>query len=62
MRSDEAVDTLTRNERRKGDLIMRFMIVVKATKDSEAGVMPSQLLLSEMGNEAPPARCGVSQN
>ena len=33
---------------------MRFMIIVKATKDSEAGVMPSEQLLSEMGkfNEA----------
>jgi hypothetical protein len=29
---------------------MRFMIIVKATKDSEAGVMPSQHLLTEMGN------------
>ena len=28
---------------------MRFMILVKATKDSEAGVMPSEQLLSEMG-------------
>src|SRR5215471_6895035 len=28
---------------------MRFMIIVKATKDSEAGVMPSEQLLSEMG-------------
>ena len=28
---------------------MRFMIVVKATKDSEAGVMPSEQLLTEMG-------------
>ena len=28
---------------------MRFMILVKATKDSEAGVMPSQQLLAEMG-------------
>ena len=27
---------------------MRFMIMVKATKDSEAGVMPSEKLLSEM--------------
>lgn len=27
---------------------MRFMIIVKATKDSEAGVMPSQSLLDEM--------------
>jgi len=29
--------------------MMRFMILVKATKDSEAGVMPSQQLLTEMG-------------
>ncbi len=28
---------------------MRFMIIVKATNDSEAGVMPSQQLLTEMG-------------
>src|SRR5438552_2207196 len=28
---------------------MRFMILVKANKDSEAGVMPSQQLLTEMG-------------
>jgi hypothetical protein len=28
---------------------MKFMILVKATKDSEAGVMPSEKLLSEMG-------------
>jgi len=28
---------------------MRFMILIKATKDSEAGVMPSQRLLTEMG-------------
>jgi len=27
---------------------MRFMIIVKATKDSEAGVMPSEALLAEM--------------
>lgn len=28
---------------------MRFMIIVKASKDSEAGVMPSERLLTEMG-------------
>ena len=28
---------------------MRFMILVKATKDSEAGGMPSEQLLTEMG-------------
>jgi hypothetical protein len=26
---------------------MRFMVIVKANKDSEAGVMPSQKLLAE---------------
>ena len=29
---------------------MRVMVMVKATKDSEAGVMPSEQLLAEMGN------------
>jgi hypothetical protein len=28
---------------------MRFMVIVKATKESEAGIMPSQQLLEEMG-------------
>ena len=28
---------------------MRFMILVKATRDSEAGVMPSEQMLAEMG-------------
>ena len=28
---------------------MRFMVIVKATKDSEAGVMPGEKMLSEMG-------------
>jgi hypothetical protein len=28
---------------------MRFMVIVKATKSSEAGVMPSEALLAEMG-------------
>ena len=39
---------------------MRFMIIVKASKDSEAGIMPSKKLLVEMGkfNEAL-ARAGV---
>jgi hypothetical protein len=27
---------------------MRFMMIVKATKDTEAGVMPSEKLMSEM--------------
>ena len=29
---------------------MRFMVIVKASKDSEAGVMPTQQMLTEMGN------------
>ncbi len=29
---------------------MRFMVIVKANKDSEAGVMPSQKELADMGN------------
>jgi hypothetical protein len=29
---------------------MRFMVIVKADKDSEAGVMPDEKLLAEMGN------------
>jgi hypothetical protein len=28
---------------------MRFMVLVKATKDSEAGVLPDEKLLTEMG-------------
>ncbi len=28
---------------------MRFMVIVKANKDSEAGVMPSRKLLADMG-------------
>src|SRR6266436_7840541 len=32
-----------------GDRHMKFMMIVKASKDSEAGVMPSEELLSAMG-------------
>ncbi|CAN7371146.1 YciI family protein [Variovorax sp. LjRoot84] len=28
---------------------MRFMVIVKASKDSEAGVMPTERMLTEMG-------------
>jgi hypothetical protein len=31
-----------------GEIAMRFMIIVKATKDTEAGVMPTEKLISEM--------------
>jgi hypothetical protein len=30
-------------------MTMRFMVIVKASKNSEAGVMPSARLLAEMG-------------
>jgi hypothetical protein len=30
-------------------IVMRFMVIVKATPESEAGVMPSQQLLADMG-------------
>ena len=29
---------------------MRVMVIIKANKDTEAGVMPSEQLLTEMGN------------
>jgi hypothetical protein len=32
-----------------GDSTMKVMVIVKATQDSEAGVMPSEQLLTEMG-------------
>lgn len=33
----------------KGDTTMRFIVMVKANKDSEAGVMPTNEELAEMG-------------
>src|SRR5438874_9023734 len=32
-----------------GDITMRFMVMVKATKESEAGILPDQKLLADMG-------------
>src|SRR4051812_21258300 len=37
------------NPNPEGDTRMRFMVLVKASKESEAGVLPSQELLTEMG-------------
>jgi len=34
---------------KKGETKMRFMVIVKASKESEAGVMPSEKLLTDMG-------------
>jgi hypothetical protein len=36
-------------KKQKGDTKMRFMVIVRATKESEAGVMPSEKLLTDMG-------------
>src|SRR5438128_5132704 len=33
----------------QGEMTMRVLVIVKANKDSEAGVMPSEQLLTEMG-------------
>jgi hypothetical protein len=32
-----------------GDMTMRFMVIVKANKDSEAGVLPDEKILTAMG-------------
>jgi len=37
------------NRKLQGDLTMRFMVIVKASKESEAGILPSKELLAEMG-------------
>jgi hypothetical protein len=37
------------NFHQTGEPTMRFMLIVKASKDSEAGVMPSEALLTAMG-------------
>src|SRR5687768_3862946 len=42
-------DAWLRTQTPEGDTTMRFMILVKADKDSEAGVMPDEKLLAEMG-------------
>src|SRR5688572_30322318 len=31
------------------DISMRFMVIIKANKDSEAGILPDEKLLTEMG-------------
>jgi hypothetical protein len=41
--------TMKSNEAFKGENAMRFMVIVKASKDSEAGVMPSEKMLADMG-------------
>src|SRR5579872_2537856 len=36
-------------QKSEGEMTMRFMVIVKASKESEAGVLPSRELLTEMG-------------
>src|SRR3954470_20979127 len=40
---------VTAKHHREGDTQMRFMILIKADKNTEAGVMPSEKLLTDMG-------------
>src|SRR5207245_2022501 len=37
------------SKKQEGDISMRFMVLIKANKDSEAGVLPDEKLLTEMG-------------
>src|SRR5690349_16385263 len=43
------VQTNTPTRKRRSDDMPRFMVLIKATKDSEAGKMPSEQLLADMG-------------
>jgi hypothetical protein len=45
-----AIRPLSESFNYNGDITMRFMIIIKASQESEAGVMPSQELLTAMGN------------
>src|SRR5882672_10567063 len=37
------------NSKLQGDITMRVMVIIKANKESEAGVLPDEKLLTEMG-------------
>src|SRR5437588_10112437 len=43
------VETAAASQKEKGEQEMRVMVVVKANKDSEAGILPSPELLAKMG-------------
>ena len=45
----ELAQTSRSTSRQKGDTTMRFMMLVKANKDSGAGVLPSKELVAAMG-------------
>jgi hypothetical protein len=42
-------DRASREGREREETTMRFMVLVKANKDSEAGILPDQKALTEMG-------------
>jgi len=42
-------DEWQENDLRTGDTTMRFMVLVKADKNTEAGALPDEKLLTEMG-------------
>src|SRR5258705_10824059 len=48
-RQSKKSDNPASNTKLQGDLTMRFMVIVKASKESEAGVLPSREILAEMG-------------
>src|SRR5882724_9877531 len=37
------------NSKPQGDIAMRVMVIIKANKESEAGILPDEKLLTEMG-------------
>src|SRR5438309_8151075 len=47
--SERKNKTKKTNKQSTGKTKMRFMVIVKATKTSEAGVMPTPKLLADMG-------------
>jgi hypothetical protein len=49
MKGPEAMRPGPGNPFRTGETTMRFMVMVKASEESEAGAMPSERLLADMG-------------
>src|SRR5207237_7470976 len=47
-RAFESARTRALKQKPKGDMTMRFMMIVKASKESEAGVLPSEELIAAM--------------
>src|SRR5207247_10213683 len=47
-RAFESARTRALNQKPKGDMTMRFMMIIKACKESEAGILPSEELIAAM--------------